>query len=275
MRRILLPSICLMFIVQSVSAQIIWQNNVDEAINLAKASNRLILIDFWATWCGPCRQMDSDVWLSPEINDFSNNFVFAKVDIDYNRTDASAFGVRSIPAIFIIDIERNKYFQIKGYKDLNYMLRIMGEFPSDMERAYAEISKLDDDLTWEEHLDAALAFMFYAEDVKNSSIRNGFISAANGHLRQAGKMSGDNAVQEEIVEIYKLVALAQLNSKKALKKLDKLYEETTGENEELFSYAYCCGLLAEGDKDKAREYYQQLLSANRPDLVARLKDQLN
>jgi len=63
-------------------------------------SDKPVLLDFWATWCAPCRM------LSPTIDQLSEEFdgraVIGKVNIDEERELAERFGVMSIPSVFVI-----------------------------------------------------------------------------------------------------------------------------------------------------------------------------
>ena len=60
----------------------------------------LMVVDFWAPWCGPCRMV------SPVIEqlarELAGKVVFGKVNVDENRTVAGAFGIQSIPTIAIL-----------------------------------------------------------------------------------------------------------------------------------------------------------------------------
>ncbi|MGN1201403.1 MAG: thioredoxin [Candidatus Caccovivens sp.] len=74
--------------------EIITEKNFDE-----KIKNGVVLVDFFATWCGPCRM------LSPILEDVKEELGDAveiyKVDVDEDENLARKFGVMSIPTIFV------------------------------------------------------------------------------------------------------------------------------------------------------------------------------
>ena len=61
-----------------------------------------VLVDFWAEWCGPCKQ------LAPTVEDVANEMIgsikVCKMDVDSNQDIAVQFGVRSIPTLLILSL---------------------------------------------------------------------------------------------------------------------------------------------------------------------------
>jgi len=69
--------------------------NFDEIIN----SDKPVLVDFWAEWCGPCKMIGPIV--EELAGDYEGKAVIAKMDVDMNPQVPAKFGIRSIPTLLV------------------------------------------------------------------------------------------------------------------------------------------------------------------------------
>ena len=73
-----------------------------EGLDRALEGKSLMLVDFWATWCGPCRM------LGPVIEQLAEDYegkdvIIGKVDVDENPELAQRYGVMSIPTVLLLE----------------------------------------------------------------------------------------------------------------------------------------------------------------------------
>jgi len=110
------------------------QENFDDIIQ----NNNLVLIDFWASWCGPCKTFGP---IFEAASDRHTDIAFAKVDTEAQRQLAGDYQIRSIPTLMIFK-ENIIIFNQAGMLPVQALEDVIGKAKSlDMDMVRAEIAK--------------------------------------------------------------------------------------------------------------------------------------
>ncbi|MBF0429151.1 MAG: thioredoxin [Magnetococcales bacterium] len=77
-----------------MAAIVLTKDNFEETVT----NNDIVVIDFWASWCGPCKAFAP---IFEKVSQQFDDVVFAKVDTDQEQELAGAFQIRSIPTLMV------------------------------------------------------------------------------------------------------------------------------------------------------------------------------
>ncbi len=110
---------CLLLFSQLVSAQGIefFHGTWKEAIAEAQKEDKIVFVDSYAQWCGPCKKMAKNVFTQSEVGDFFNtNFINLKLDMEQadGRTFGAKYPVSAYPTLFFLDSQGNILKKITG-----------------------------------------------------------------------------------------------------------------------------------------------------------------
>lgn len=98
----------------------ITSSNFEEEV---MRSETPVLLDFWASWCGPCKMVSPIV--DEVANEVQNNAKVGKVNVDEEETLAQSFGITSIPTLVVIKNGKvvNRAVGVRGKEDILELLK--------------------------------------------------------------------------------------------------------------------------------------------------------
>ena len=124
---------------QEAGGEIHWITNLDSALVLAESQNKILMVDFMATWCPPCRAMEDSTFNHSEVIQKSSRFIPVRIDVDkqgdiadeYN-SNAGKYGGIGIPNILFMTADGEELKHPIGYKGPKDFTAIMDSVLQDI-----------------------------------------------------------------------------------------------------------------------------------------------
>ncbi len=106
---------------------IAWTVSLPNAMKTASKDKKVVMVDFWATWCGPCKQMLATTYKDKTVVEKSKQFVPVLVDVDKQSALARKYKVESIPTVIFMDGKGNVLGRSVGYAPASDFLKMMDD----------------------------------------------------------------------------------------------------------------------------------------------------
>lgn len=106
-------------------AKIRWKTDYNAAVKEARRRRKPLLVEFYATWCGPCKRMEEETFRDPGVVRQSERFVPVRVDIDRQPQLARKYGAFSIPFAVVLSPKEKVQASALGYHAPGPFLRFL------------------------------------------------------------------------------------------------------------------------------------------------------
>ena len=108
------------------AAPIAWGTQLDAALAEARRTGRKVVVDFWATWCGPCKTMDEWVWSDADVAAaVGAGYIAVKLDGDVEKALVGRYSVAGFPTTLVLGPDGREVGRAAGYQSSKQVLALL------------------------------------------------------------------------------------------------------------------------------------------------------
>jgi thiol-disulfide isomerase/thioredoxin len=206
-----------------------WITSFEEAKREALITNKFMIVDFWASWCGPCKKMDAESWDNAEVQEVLQDYVKVKIDIDKEKQLASSYSISSIPNMFIMDANGKVVYTFSGFHTATELKRELDKFAFSTEFLSLDLINYGKNKNYNSTLRVSQKYFDYSMYVPKES-RNEVIALSNSYIDEAKKMlskkEDDYLQKKQRIELLELFSYAYNHKFDKLEKKLSEYKES-------------------------------------------------
>ncbi len=132
-----------------------WRYNLDDAIVEAQRGARPMLLEFWADWCAPCKEMEKAVYSRADVAETAARYVTVRINFDQKTNLVRKYNITEMPTLLIADSYGHELFRYSGYIGPQPFIDLLHSLPQDI----TEFNRLGKTLDREKNNYAALEGM--------------------------------------------------------------------------------------------------------------------
>ena len=103
----------------------LWMRSHGEALERAQVEGKLVFMDVYADWCGPCRRMDANTFTNARVRERLDDFVPLKIDADVEVDVARRYNAQYLPSLYVLDGSGKVLAQASGFMGARDLLRFL------------------------------------------------------------------------------------------------------------------------------------------------------
>lgn len=113
--------------------KIAWYTSLPDALEESKKTGKPVFIDFFATWCPPCKMMDEQTYPDPTVIKEAQKWIMVRIDTDKQTDVAMKYGIRSLPTLGVVKSDGKPVTAMMGFVDAKGFV----QFLQDAEKKFA------------------------------------------------------------------------------------------------------------------------------------------